>query len=125
MVAGFDDGPYAAFKIRQTVLKQRHATGTAIPFHALEARLRLLSENHRKLTLGFRQNIYPEMRAGTKMRKEGAGVVNADQDQRGLDGDRCKRANRQPMRRSVRRKNGGYGDSGGEFRTGFAKDFGA
>ncbi len=68
VISGFDDRREAALDIGDAAAQQRRAGHVGVPFDAFKAALRLHGERHRKIALGFVQDVYSKARARAKMR---------------------------------------------------------
>jgi hypothetical protein len=90
------------------------ADRTGQPWDSFKAALRNEGEAVGDILLALFKKTQAEMRCGFEQRQESAGVVHADQHERGLGGDGRKGIDRQAMRIAVRIENRENAYAGGK-----------
>lgn len=123
MIAGFDYGRELAFESGDGAVEQGHTVRAGVPFHAFEAAVVLAGECNRNVALGFGENIHGKVGAGTEILKKGAAVIDADENERRFDGNRCEGTHGQAMRRTIGSANCRNGDAGTKQAAGIAEGF--
>ena len=101
VVAGVDDHCKLAIEQCRRSTQQRHSIGTELPFDPMKAILLFGGKHCSDLLLAFGQNADSEMGASAKVVDESATMIDTDEDERGLNGNRRERTDCESVKRSI------------------------
>ena len=123
MIAGFNYGRQLTLENCYRSAQPRNFVRAQVPIRALKAAFFLTGEQHRNFALRFSQHIHGEVSACAEVLQKRTAMIDADENQGRFDGYGRKRANRQPVRRTIRSANRGHGNAGREQSARVSEDF--
>src|SRR5438270_5968501 len=121
VVAGIYQAVRTAFERGQRAGDQRHALVPGVPFDRVEPVVPAPRKMYRKILLALMKNIDTQALRPAKALENVGTVIDADQNQRRIERNRCKRVRGHAVRAPLGVRNRDDGDAGGKSRAGPAK----
>src|SRR6266851_10312044 len=100
---------------------KRHTAVSCQPLDSVEKVVSRTRKMGGKLLLVLAQDVDAYVLRAAEMRQDGGAMIHADQDQRRLQGNGCKRTRRHAVRAAVGIENRDDGDPGRKLRAGAAE----